>query len=225
MKTISKIIILVLFLSPILSQGQIKPSKSVKNKSVKIKEPSQPLVSTKLKNSIPKLKKTNIRALESAKSKIVNPKALKIDKRLLTVPSKRNYRITPKKPYDNGLRLSFYGHYSTKGFTVSPRLAGNEVNHFSRNEYFTYSGIIIFNAKANKEYRVEIELKDVHGSGKIIINDQTSSISAANNTINYIFSTTSGGEYAIALSPYERNGNVNPSDFKISSIEIDEIGD
>ena len=63
MKTISKIIILVLFLSPILSQGQIKPSKSVKNKSVKIKEPSQPLVSTKLKNSIPKLKKTNIRAL------------------------------------------------------------------------------------------------------------------------------------------------------------------
>ena len=225
MKTISKFIVLVLFISPILSLGQNIPAKTIKNKTVKIKKPSKRLNSTGINKNVPILKKMDIKVLESSKSQIPNAKPLVVNKDLLSIPSKKKYRITPKKPYDNGLGFAFFGQYSPSFFKVSPRFSGNSIKVYSRNDYYTYSGFIIFNAQANKDYRVEIRLKDVIGSGKITINDQISSVSASNQTINYIFSTSSAGQYIITLGPYELNGGVNPIDFNISSIQIDELED
>jgi hypothetical protein len=108
---------------------------------------------------------------------------------------------------------------------VSPRLSGQTNNAYSRNNYYTYSGFIVFNAGANKEYRVKIQLAPLRGTGEIFINDQISTVSNTNRTIDYVFRTTSGWQHIIALSPYQRNGAVNPEDFKITSIQIDELGE
>lgn len=218
MKTLSKILVLALFLSPFLGQAQFVPKKT------KVEKPSNISTKVSIKNNIPTLKKADLKTLQSSKvdlSKKASP--LKVDKALLTLPSRKKYHITPKNPYDNGLSFSFFGNYSPEAFTVGPRLSGQTSNAYSRNQYYTYSGFIVFNARAGKEYRVKIELKDVRGSGKITIDNQVSSVSNSNRTINYVFSSVSNGQYVIALSPYERNGAINPEDFKITSVQIDEL--
>lgn len=217
MKTLSKILILALCLSPFLGQAQFVPQKT------KIEKPTNISTKVNVKSKIPTLKKADLKKLQSSKLDLSNATPLKVSKELLTLPSKKKYRITPKKPYDNGLSFGVFGNYSIEAFTVSPRLSGQTSNAYSRNEYYTYSGFIMFNARAGKEYRVKIELKDVRGSGKIIIDDQTSSVSSSNSTINYVFRASSNGQYIISLSPYERNGAINPEDFKITSVQIDEI--
>ncbi len=213
MKTISKYLLLILFLNSFLCQGQLIPKKKT-SKSVDM---------VSIKTKIPTLKKASLNQLQFAKTGVINPKPLNVSKEVLMLPSSKKYRITPKKPFDNGLSFSFYGNYSVQAFTVSPRLSGNTNNSHSKNQYYTYSGFILFNAKINKEYRVKIDLAEVRGSGKILINDQISSVSSTNRTINYVFGTSSNGQHVITISPYERNGAINPEGFKITSIQIDEL--
>ena len=212
-------LLLAIFLShSFLGQAQIDPKTTIKK---------PPLVTTKINtlSEIPTLKKTDLSKLESAKIDLSKAKPIKVDKDLLTLSSSKKYRITPKNPYVRGLSFSFYGNYSPEAFTVSPRPSELTKNAYSRNDYYTYSGFIVFNASPNKEYRVKIELAALGGSGKISINDQQSSVSNMNRAINYVFRTGSGGQHIIPLSPYQRNGAVNPEDFKITSIQIDELAD
>lgn len=222
MKTLRKFLILVLCFSPFLGQAQFVPKKTT---PTTVKNPVKLSNKINIKSNIPTLKKVSLKKLQATKTNLTNLKPLNIDKELLMRSSRKNWRITPKKPYDNELSFSFFGNYSTEAFTVSPRLSGETNNTHSPNTYYSYSSFISFNAGANKEYRVKIELKDVVGNGTIIIDNQTSAVSSNNNTINFVFTTDHNGLHIIGLSPYKRNGAVNPQDFKITSVQIDEIGE
>lgn len=219
MKIQLKLFLIVLCISTLKINAQIKPQRGLKN--VKISNSR----AVKIDKDIPVIKKLNLRELESAKTSISNPKPINIDPNLLKISSRRKWRINAKKPYDNELSISFFGNYSINGFIVSPRLSGNTVNAYSPNEYYTYSAFIIFNAKAGKEYRLTVELKDVIKIGTIKVIDQVSTVSKYNRTIIYVFKTQSNGQHYISMSPYKIDGAVNPSDFTISSIQIDQISD
>jgi hypothetical protein len=200
------------------THAQIKPQKGIKNSKLK------PRTVTINKN-IDIIKRVDIQRLESAKERISPPQVLNVDPKLLKVRSKRTWKVSPKNPYDSGLSFGFYGNFSIDGFTVKPRLSGNTVNNYSPNDYYSYSGFISFNARSGKEYRLKINLIEFSGKGKIEVNDQISEVSQTKKTINYVFAPESSGLYVIALSPYQRHGAINPSDFTISTIEVDQISD
>lgn len=220
MKSSVKILILLLLFSSVTTQAQIKLKKET------IKTNKQISKQIKIDKDIPVIKKLNIKQLESAKTRISNPKPINIDPNLLKTSSRKTWRIYAKKPYDSELSISFFGNYSLEGFTVSPRLLGNNNNAYSSNDYYTYSAFINFYAKAGKEYRLKVELKDIiKKRGTIEVNDQISTVSQSNRTIYYVFKTQSNGSHIIMLSPYKIADAVNPSDFTISSIQIDQISD
>lgn len=150
---------------------------------------------------------------------------LKVSQDKLKLPSRKKTRITPKRPYNSNLELTYQGRYNKNYFMLSDILGS----------------IITYNAQRGKEYRLKLVLADKkylvqefntdysngHVALKVGNRGDWYSIPVNQNKreINFVFKAVQAGRIQVILSGiYTPNWDWGDDLLlPIKSIQVDEI--
>lgn len=151
---------------------------------------------------------------------------LNVPQSKMKLPSRKKVKITPIRPYNPNMDITFKGKYSKNYFAIADIL---------------YGGLVIFNAQKGKEYRMKIALADRnhllrdfntdYPNGRVAIyvgsyeEGYSMPVSQSNRELSFLFRAAQAGKIQIALYGIISDNWKWGDDFwlPIKSIQVDEI--
>jgi len=226
-KSVKMIIISMLLMFSINSYAQI-------NKNINTKVSNKTINNKNLNNFKPiRISKTTRKLSTINKNwniKKLSKLSIPIDIR--NTPSRKNVKITPKKPYHPYLRFEFTGRYT-------PEILKLESSHPNRTQattsgfiYDYWLGLITFNAQKGKVYRLKIITTSTGAANKNYIGNVLvkignrdpvySEISRQEHEIIVLFEPINNGGFYFQFSGVDPDIG-KPNYISIKSIQVDEI--
>lgn len=154
-------------------------------------------------------------------TKISSIPSLNVTEEDLRRSARKSVRITPSKPIQSQLSISFYGEFTKDYFLLNYRPFAQDRGTYK------YSGFIRYNAVRGRTYRVKVALdmqvrdglsdNGATRSGVVLVNlggrEYRIEVSGQNSDLDLLFKAEVGGITTIAVSPLQipRQSSSTPS--------------
>ena len=146
------IITAILLFTVFIANGQVK--------RVNTRVNNDNLKKSFVKSSAIKISKTNIKNLDKQmlgkNANIKSYKKIELPTGVLKAISKKTWRVTPQRPFTNGLEVSYKGSFDKNKFMMISSYVFN--SDYCSKDYFTYAGKIKFRGVKGREYRLKMLL-------------------------------------------------------------------